>query len=215
MRIILLLLLIPSISIAQETKAPRVLILNPEEFIVDEILTDSIPKYKLSDEQVKNCVTNLTRDEDRDFFIRMAELECEFRRTMDAPTAFTSYLNTWITFKLYGVFEDAIIFPLRRKIEHVDYQSLANEYNINWVVNLKKVEIFNESDSLRAVASIDLWNANSNKVTLSTDVEIDDNNYHGEMSCDEGTINCIMINGSVYITHQIMENMFSKKKYWR
>ncbi|MEQ8556053.1 MAG: hypothetical protein RIC06_06265 [Cyclobacteriaceae bacterium] len=215
MRIILLLLLIPTISIAQDTKAPRVLILNPEEFIVDEALTDSIPKYTLTDEQVKKCVTNLTRDEDRDFAIRMTELECEFRRTMDASTAFTSYLNTWLTFKLYGVFEDAIIFPLRRATKPLDYKSLADEHDINWVVNLKRVEILNESDSLRAIASIELWNENSNEVTLSTDVEIDDINYYGEMSCDEGTINCIMVNGSVYMTHHIMRSMFSKKKYWR
>jgi len=215
MRIILLLLLIPTISIAQDIKSPRVLILNPEEFIVEEALTDSIPKYTLTDEQVKNCVSNLTTDEDRDFVIRMTELDCEFRRKMDASTAFTSYLNTWMTFKLYGVFEDAIIFPLRRGTETVDYKSLAEEYDINWIVNLKKVEILNKSDSLRAVAAIELWNENSDEVTLSTDVEIDDRNYYGEMSCNEGTINCIMINGSVYMTHQIMESMFSKKKYWR
>jgi len=203
------------ISLGQDKKSPRVVILNPQEFIVDEVLTDSIPKYSLTDEQVQNCITNLNKDEDRDYVIKMNEFECEFMRTMDAPTSFTAYLNTWMTFKLYGVFDDAIIFPLRRGTGSLDYKTLADEYDINWIVNIKKVKVLNESDSLRAIASIELWNQNANEVTLSTDIEIDDKNYYGEMSCQQRTINCIMINGSVYITHQIMKSMFSKKKYWR
>ncbi|MDP3462334.1 MAG: hypothetical protein Q8S18_06070 [Bacteroidales bacterium] len=215
MRIILLLLLIPMISLGQDKKSPRVVILNPQEFIVDEVLTDSITNYTLTDEQVQNCIAKRNKDEHRDYIIRMNEFECEFMRTMDAPTDFTFYLNIWMIFKLYGVFDDAIIFPLRRGTGAIDYKTLADEYDINWIVNIRKVKILNEFDGLRAIASIELWNENANEVTLSTDIEIDDKNHAGEMSCQEGTINCIMINGSVYITHQIMKSMFSKKKYWR
>jgi len=216
MRIILLLLIIPTICAGQKTKSPRVVILNPEEFIVDEVLTDSIPKYTLTDEQVQNCIANLSKDEDRDYVIKMNEFECEFMRTMDAATAFTSYLNTWMTFKLYGEFDDAIIYPIRmEKRTKEDYIKLAEQYDINWVLNLKKVEVINYADSLKGIATVELWNRNTNKITLSTEIEIDDRNYYGEMSCDERTINCIMVNGSVYITHQIMKSMFSKKRYWR
>ena len=203
------------ISLGQDKKSPRVVILNPQEFIMDEVLTDSIPKYFLTDEQVQDCIANLNKDEGREYFIKMNEFQCEFMRTMDASTDFTSLLNIWMTYKLYGVFDDAIIFPLRRGAGAIDYKTLADEYDINWIVNIKKVKIFNEFDGLRAIASIELWNENANEVTLSTDIEIDDKNYAFDMSCKEGTINCIMINGSVYITHQIMKSMFSKKKYWR
>ena len=216
MRILLILFLVPTILIGQVKKTARIVILNPEEFLVDPALTYTIPYHTLTDEQVQNCISNLNKEDDRDFVRKMNELQCEFMRTMDVSSDFTIHLNTWLTFKLYGIFDDAVIYPIRTgERTKKDYKVIADQYEIDWILNLKKVEVLNESDSLSGIATIELWNRNSNEIALSTDIEIDDNNYYGEMSCDEGTINCIMINGSVYITHQILESMFSKKKYWR
>lgn len=216
MKLTFLLFLIPMISKSQDVKSPSVMILNPQEFFIEETIPDSTPNYTLSDEQIANCKTNSSKDEDRDFVIKMNEMECEFMRTMDTPTALTSYLNTWMTFKLYGVFDDAIIFPVRMgERSKSDYKLLAENYEVNWIVNLRKVEILTEADSLRGIVNVELWNKNTNEITLSTSIELDDKNYGGEMSCDDGTINCIMINGSVYITHNLLKNMFSNEKYWR
>ena len=89
MRILLIFFLLPTLLIGQDKKTARVVILNPEEFIVDQALTDSIPNHTLTDEQVQNCITNLNREDKRDFVRKMNELQCEFMRIMNVSSEFT------------------------------------------------------------------------------------------------------------------------------
>lgn len=216
MRLLLLLFLSPTLIFGQDAKTARVVILNPGEFNVNETVIDSSANYTLTEEQVQNCIENLNREDDRDFVQKMNKLQCEFMREMNTSSEFTLYLNTWMTFKLYGVFDNAIIYPIRAEARTLEnFKKIANEYEIDWVVNIKKVDILNELDNLKGIATIELWNRNTNSIVLSTDIQIDAENHFGETSCDEGTINCIMSNGSAYITERVMNSMFSKEEYWK
>jgi hypothetical protein len=147
----------------------------------------------------------------------MNEVECEFSRNSDISTTFTYYLYGWLTFKLYGTFDDAIIYPAKgpeqRSLE--EYNILSNKHDVNWIVDIKSVDFKKDSERLKGVATLELWNKNTNEITLSTEIKIDDKNYGGEMSCDDGKIGCLFINGVVYISHDILKSMYSEEKYWR
>ena len=204
---------------AQDVKSPAVLVLTPMEFILDERLESETKEYEvtLTDEQVSECISDRNADEDRDYVKKMNKVECEFARNSDIAPTFTYYLYGWLTFKLYGTFDDAIIYPLKgpEKRDNDTYEALAKEHGVNWIVNLKRVEFKQESERLKATARLELWNKNSNEITLTTVIEIDDQNYGGEMSCEDGKVSCLMVNGAFYITHDLLKSMYSKEKYWR
>ena len=219
MKYLISILLLSQIVFAQEVKSPGVLILTPIEFILDERLESESKEYEVTwtDEQVAECISERNTDEDREFVRKMNKVECEFAQNSDIATSFTYYLYGWLTFKLYGTFDDAIIYPAKgpEKRDLEAYKLLSEEYSVNWVVDLKKVEFKKVSEGLKGIAHVELWNKNTNKITLSTEIEIDDNNYGGEMSCDGGKINCLMINGVVYMSEDILKSMYSDEKYWR
>lgn len=206
-------------SFGQDIKSPRVLVLTPIEFKLDEILVSESEQYKntLTDKQVEECISVKNENEDRDFIKKMNKVECEFARNSDISKAFTFYLYGWLTFKLYGTFDDAIIYPAKgpEKRGLDEFKLLSDQHDVNWIVNVKSVNFRKKSDSLSGVATLELWNKNTNEITLTTEIDIDDKNYGGEMSCDNGTISCLLINGVVYISYDILKSMYSKEKYWR
>jgi len=219
MKYLVAIFLFSQIVFAQDVKSPRVLVLTPMEFNLDENLNSESKEYEITmtDEQVAECISTKNEFEDRDFVKKMNEVECEFSRNSDISTSFTYYLYGWLTFKLYGTFEDAVIYPVngpeKRGLE--EYKLLSEEHDVNWIVDVKSVAFKKEFENLSGIVNFELWNKNTNEITLTTKIEIDDNNYGGEMSCDDGTISCLMINGIVYISHDVLKSMFSKEKYWR
>ncbi|NND52760.1 MAG: hypothetical protein HKN54_10150 [Flavobacteriaceae bacterium] len=219
MKYILVIFLLTQMSFGQDIKSPRVLVLTPIEFKLDEILVSESEQYKntLTDKQVEECISVKNENEDRDFIKKMNKVECEFARNSDISKAFTFYLYGWLTFKLYGTFDDAIIYPAKgpEKRGLDEFKLLSDQHDVNWIVNVKSVNFRKKSDSLSGVATLELWNKNTNEITLTTEIDIDDKNYGGEMSCDNGTISCLLINGVVYISYDILKSMYSKEKYWR
>lgn len=219
MKYILAFFLLTQISFAQEIKSPRVLILTPLEFVLDEHLSKESKQYEttLTDEQVEECISERNTDEDRDFVKKMNQAECKFAQNSDISTAFTHYLYGWLTFKLYGTFDDAIIYPAKgpeqRGLEQ--YNTLSNEHDVNWIVDIRSVDLKKESERLMGTVTLQLWNKNTNEITLTTQIEVDDNNYGGEMSCEDGTIGCLFVNGVVYMSQDILKSMYSDEKYWR
>jgi len=219
MKYILSFFLFTQICIAQDVKSPKVLVLTPLEFTLDENLIPQTKEYEytLNDKQVAECIKAKNVNEDRDFVKKMNEIECEFGRNSDISSSFTTYLYGWLTFKLYGTFDDAIIYPAKgpKKRGLEDYKILSEEHDVNWIVDVKSVDFRKDSTRLKGSATLDLWNKNTNEITLSTEIKIDDENYGGEMSCKDGTMSCLFINGVVYISHDILKSMYSKEKYWR
>ncbi|MEY8019188.1 hypothetical protein AB8P51_00010 [Muriicola sp. SD30] len=219
MKFIVTIFLFSQIVFAQDVESPRVLVLTPIEFNLDTSLNLVSKEYQttLTDEQVVECISSKNEYDDRDFVKKMNEMECEFARNSDISTSFTYYLYGWLTFKLYGIFDDAIIYPAKGPDKrNLDlYESLSQKHAVNWIVDLKEVEFIKEPDGLQGTAKVVLWNKNTNQITLSTEIEIDDQNYGGEMRCDDGEISCLMINGAVYISHEILKSMYSEEKYWR
>ena len=219
MRYLISIFLLSQIVLSQEFKSPRVLVLTPMEFNLDENLNSESKEYEMTmtDQQVAECISVKNENEDREFVKKMNEVECEFARNSDISTSFTYYLYGWLTFKLYGTFDDAVIYPAKRPEKRGldNYKSLSDVYDVNWIVDVKSVDFKKESGRLRGIATLDLWNKNTNEITLSTDIEIDDKNYGGEMSCSDGKINCLIINGVVYISNDILKSMYSEEKYWR
>ena len=206
-------------SFGQDVKSPKVLVLTPMEFVLHE---DLIPEtkefeYTLTDEQVEKCISRNNNDEDRNFVKKMNKIDCEFVKNSDISTTFTAYLSGWLTFKLYGTFNDAIIYPAKgpEKRDLEVYKKLSEEQGVNWIVDIKSVEYTMESKRLKGIAKLELWNKNTNEITLSTEIKIDDENHGGEMSCEEGTLSCLLLNGSVYISFDILKSMYSKEEYSR
>ena len=152
MRYLISIFLLSQIVLSQEFKSPRVLVLTPMEFNLDENLNSESKEYEMTmtDQQVAECISVKNENEDREFVKKMNEVECEFARNSDISTSFTYYLYGWLTFKLYETFDDAVIYPAKgpEKRGLDNYKSLSDVYDVNWIVDVKSVDFKKESGRL-------------------------------------------------------------------
>ena len=219
MKYLLTVLVFAQITYAQEVKSPGVLVLTPLDFALDESLASEAKKYEITmtDEQVQQCIAIYQERDEREIVRKMHQAECEFARESDISTSFTFYTYGWLTFKLYGAFDDAIIYPIKGQVnrELQDFQNLASAYKINWIVNIKLVSFESLSDGLSGKVSFELWNQNVGEIVQSETIEIDSRNRGMEMSCDDGELGCLVTNGAIFTASKVLETMYSDKKYWQ
>jgi|GEM_PF-5332653 len=204
---------------AQQVESPRVAIIDTHDFVLDETLQHLYQQYEytMTEEEVNQELARLITQDGGDLARKMNEIHVEFRKHTNISSSFTFSLYGWLTYKLSGIFDDAITYPIKEETQPTssDYVAIAKKYNVNWIINLKKIEILSKSDGLQGFVSFELWNLNTNQVILETQLEIEDTNHGFELSCDQGSVSCIMNNGASYITQEVLRSMFSAEKYWR
>lgn len=215
----LLFLLISQLVIAQNIKAPVVIVLTPLEFQLDEsLIADSKElEITMSDEQVAECIESQSAYVERESLKESIKIECNFKRNSNISTVFTHIVYVWIGYRLSNYFENVTTYPKKdqntREIH--DYETLCEKKGINWIVNIKKVNFISELGKLSGEVTFELWNENVKEVVQSKTISVDSRNRGLEMSCEDGKLDCLITNGAIFTATEILETMFSEEKYWR
>ncbi len=212
---ILQIILICSLFVhGQEKKSPTIVILNSQKTIIPKEL-DSIAKQfvqkGLSIEQKKSI-----RRENRNFKFN-AEKEIEFLEETDITTNISYGLNYFLSYKFFEYFPNLLIYPAK-ELNQSDLGSLmviSKKHNVNWIVNLEKVEFIVDKERYKAKIKFQLYNQKTNQILLEKDIMVDDSNPGFEFACENGTINCVINNSVSRLSSEIMAVMGKDKKYWR
>lgn len=214
-KILSTILLILSISInAQEKYSPTIVILNSQETIIPDEL-DSITKRfirkKLSEEAKKQIIM-----ENGDLKLK-ADKEIEFLEESDITTNITYRLNYSLSYKFFEYFPNLLIYPAK-EANQSDVKSLkyiSEKHNVNWVVNISKVEFTFKEEQNNAIIRFQLYNQKTNQILLDKNITADDHNPGFEFACKSGTIYCVINNSVSLMSSEIMSIMGKEKKYWR
>ena len=214
---IFLTLIILTISLSvygQDNNSPTIVILNSQETIIP-IELDSIAKSfvrkGLSEEAKENI-----RKENGEFKLK-AEKEIEFLEETDITTNISYGLNYFLSFKFFEYFPNLLIYPAK-ETNQSDLESLktiSEKHDVNWIVNIKKVEFVIVDKKSCAKVKFQLYNQKTNQILLEKEIEVNDNNPGFEFACESGTITCVINNSVSLMSSEIMSTMGKDKKYWR
>ncbi len=198
----------------QDKHSPTIVILNSQETVIPSEL-DSIAKSfvrKGLSEEVKKNIRN-----ENGVFKLKAEKEIQFLEETDITTNITYGLNYFLSFKFFEYFPNLLIYPAK-ETNQLDLESLkitSEKHDVNWIVNIKKVEFVLIGNKNKAKVEFQLYNQKSNKILLEKEIEVNDNNPGFEFACQSGTITCVINNSISLMSSEIMTVMGKDKKYWR
>lgn len=213
----LLVLIILSINLSlygQNKRSPTIVILNSQETIIP-IELDSIMKSFVRNGLTKEAKENI-RNENGEFKLK-AEKEIQFLEETDVATNVSYGLNYFLSYKFFEHFPNLLIYPVK-EANQSDLKSLkfiSEKHNVNWVVNIEKLEFFIADKKNRGKVKFQLYNQKINQILLEEEIEVDDNNHGFEFACKSGTITCIINNSISLMSLEIMTVMKKNKKYWR
>ena len=214
-KLITLIILTISLSICgQDKNSPTIVILNSQETIIPTEL-DSIAKSFIKKGLPELTKKNI-RDENGEFKLK-AEKEIEFLEESDITTNISYGLNYFLSYKFFEYFPNLLIYPAK-ETNQSDLESLkaiSEKHNVNWIVNIKKVEFIIVDEINWAKIIFQLYNQKTNQILLNKEIEVDDNNPGFEFACEGGTITCVINNSISRMSSEIMSIMGKDKKYWR
>ena len=216
-KLLLLISIIYSLSsYSQEKKVPSIVVLSPQEMVVDKTL-DSIAKSykhegKLTNEQKENI-----RQSNGEEFAKKSEKEILFLEKMDLGSQLTFGLNFYFSYKLYEYHKNHIVYPAHEASDSSlnELKKIAEKHDVNWVVNFPKVEFLVQDESNIGVIRYQLYNLKFNEIVLDENLKVNDQNPGFEFACKSGTINCVINNFTNQINYKVLGFLNNNKKYWR
>lgn len=146
-----------------------------------------------------------------------AEKEIEFLEESDISTNITYGLNYFLSYKFFEYFPNLLIYPVKEicKPDINSLKAISEKHDVNWIVNIKKVEFKVENEEYRAIVDFQLYNQKTNQILLEKEIVANDRNPGFEFSCENGSMNCVLNNCVSRISSEIMVVMGKDKKYWR
>jgi hypothetical protein len=214
---LLILILITSLNLfSQENRVPSIVVLNPQETIYDKGL-DSIAKLyeykeKPSDEQKQRI-----RESNGENFDLKSEKEILFMGKMDLGSQITFGLNFYLSYKLFEYNENNMVYPAHEinNSTKAELKKIAENHNMNWIVNIPKVEFQTNKNEMSGKIRYQLYNLKFDEIVLDQILTADDQNPGFEFACESGTIDCVTNNLTSTISYKILGFLNKNRKYWR
>ena len=211
---LLLLLAVVTLANAQEKYSPTLIVLNSQETVVAQEL-DSIAKTFIQ-KGLSNQAKKNIREENGDFKLK-AEKEIEFLEETDIASNITYGLNYFLSYKVFEHFQNLLIYPANEthNSSHDSLKKISEKHDVNWVVNLKRIEFFTDNNELKAKIDYQLYNQKVNEIVISNQFVVGDKNPGFEFACQSGSLSCVINNSIRYMSNEILSFMWKDKKYWR
>ena len=191
-------------------------VLNPQETIYGKEL-DSIAKQheregKLTDEHKQRV-----RESNGENFSLKSEKEILFMEKMDLGSQITFGLNFYFSYKLFEYHENHMVYPAHEinNSTKAELKKIAEKHNMNWVVNIPKVEFQTNGKGKSGEIRYQLYNLKFDEIVLDEVLTADDQNPGFEFTCETGTINCVTNNLTSAISYKVLGFLNKNRKYWR
>ena len=203
-------------SFSQEKRVPTVVVLSPQETIIDEKL-DSIGKSFERSEEMTEQQKQRIREMNGERFTLKSEKEIVFLEKMDLGSDFTFGLNFYLSFKLFEYNENNLVYPLHEKNNSTkeELNRIAESEGMNWVINIPKLQITTKDKELIGVIRYQLYNLKKDKIVIDEVIIATDGNPGFTFACKEGTINCVTNNLTSRVSQDVLTFINKNKNYWR
>ena len=204
-----------SLSInAQKKYSPTLIVLNSQETVIAPEI-DSIAKTFVRVGLSKQAKKNIRR-ENGSFKIK-SKKEIKFLKNSDITTDISYGLNFFISYKVFEYFENLLIYPANEKNNSTvsELKEISKNHNVNWVVNIKKIELYIEDGENKGKIDFQVYNQKINKILLEKQIIVGDKNPGFEFSCKSKTINCVINNSVSEMSTEILNVLGKNKNYWR
>ncbi|MGB5691202.1 MAG: hypothetical protein WBM43_01225 [Flavobacteriaceae bacterium] len=212
---ILFYLLITITVSGQVKRSPTIIVLNSQNTIVAPEL-DSIAQTFVV-EKLDSRRQKRIREENGKQFKFKAKKEIEFLNDTDISTNISFGLNYWLSFKFFEYFENMLIYPAKEfnNSEKDELEAIANKHDVNWVINLKRVEFFVQDNEKKAKIDFQLYNQKFNEIVIENQIVSGDKNPGFEFACENETVGCVINNSISNMSIPILNFIGQNQKYWR
>ena len=203
-------------SFSQENRVPSIVVLSPQETITDKGL-DSIAKMYEREQKLTEEHKQRVRESNGENFELKSEKEILFMEKMDLGSQITFGLNFYFSYKLFEYHENHMVYPAHENNNSTksELKKIAENHNMNWVVNIPKVEFSKNKNGMSGEIRYQLYNLKFNEIVLDDKLNADDQNPGFTFACESGTINCVTNNLISAISNKVLGFLNKNKKYWR
>jgi len=203
-------------SLSQENRAPSIVVLSPQETLIDKAL-DSIAKMYESNEKLSDEHKQSVRESNGENFKLKSEKEILFLEKMDLGSQITFGLNFYFSYKLFEYHQNHMVYPAHEKNNStkMELKKIAKKHNMNWVVNIPKVEFSTNEKEISGEIRYQLYNLKYDEIVLDELLTVNDKNPGLEFTCESGTINCVTNNLTSAISNKVLGFLNRNRKYWR
>jgi hypothetical protein len=216
-KLLLIITLIYSInSLSQENRVPSIIVLSPQETIIDKGL-DSIAKMYKREQKLTEEHKQRVRESNGENFELKSEKEILFMEKMDLGSEITFGLNFYFSYKLFEYHENHMVYPAHEKNNSTkaELKKIAEKHNMNWIVNIPKVEFLTSDNGKSGKVRYQLYNLKFDEIVLDDVLTAGDQNPGFEFTCETGTINCVTNNLTSVISYKVLGFLNKNRKYWR
>ena len=216
-KIFLTLILITTLNcFSQEKRVPTVIVLSPQETIIDEEL-DSIAKLDEHKGKMTDVQKQRIRELNGENFDLKSEKEILFLEKMDLGSDITFGLNFYLSFKLFEYNENHMVYPAHEKNDSTkeELKRISEKHDMNWILNIPKIQILTKDNEIIGVIQYQLYNQKKDTIVLDEVLIATDHNPGFTFACEEGTINCVKNNITSGVSEKVLGFLNENKEYWR
>lgn len=203
-------------SFSQENRVPSIIVLNPQETITDKGL-DSIAKMYEREQKLTEEHKQRIRESNGENFKLKSEKEILFIEKMDLGSQITFGLNFYLSYKLFEYHENNMVYPAHEinNSTKAELKEIAEKHNMNWVVNIPRVEFLSNNKKMTGEIRYQLYNLKYDEIVLNKKLTADDQNPGLTFACESGTINCVINNLISNISYNVLGFLNKNREYWR
>ncbi len=203
-------------SFSQENRVSSIVVLSPQETITDKGL-DSIAKMYKREQKLTDEHKQRVRENNGENFELKSKKEILFLEKMDLGSQITFGLNFYFSYKLFEYHENHMVYPAHETNNSTksELKKIAEKHNMNWIVNIPKVEFAKNKNGIIGEIRYQLYNLKFDEIVLNEKLTADDQNPGFTFACESGTINCMTNNLTSAISNKVLGFLNKNRKYWR
>lgn len=194
---------------AQEKYEPSVIVLAPNEVVIEDFLKEEIKK--ISDKMTQRAATMKTKPKpDMQGKPENVKIMVEKSIDMQLEASFslvpTSLLADYLSYRFFEKFQNCLIYPLNLKAsnEAIQLSKIAKEAQVQYVINISKIHFYGQEDTKFAKLSICVFDNVEKKCVLEKTYIGNAENKGFEFACEEGTVLCTVNNAIAAASSEII-----------
>lgn len=172
--------------------------LSPYETVYDSSLLEEIETYYFegysTPEDESKFQEGLKNKPENIAIMKFAEWN--LRETKDFATMLTMSIHGMISYKLFGLTDNALIFPSRSRCDgqRAELRIIAKRHGVRWVVNPERIHSYIREGKKFTTVRLQIFDSESNRMALNKEYTGDTKNPGFELTCEDGSLTCTINN---------------------
>ena len=189
-------------TVQSQDYEPTILILTPNTTTADKEFKKEIKDYakqikQNQDNAVKESEEALKEMGDRAENIKiMYQKKIEFSKDMDFYSMIPSVAEGYLQYRFYERFTNLLIYAINEKSKGSidELSSLADNHNMQYVLNFPKINTFLENGSKKSIITVQLYDNNQKQILFEKDYTGHDRNPGFDFACPDSSLSCTFNN---------------------